>query len=433
MNLRKEKDGFSRRAFVSGAAKTFLGVGSMPLLSQLAFATEQNGLTVNQNAKTKSVIYLYMSGGMSHLDTFDTKPGAETQGPVESIKTSADGVQISEYFPNMASQMDKVAIVNSMNSTQGAHAQGRYYMHTSYFQRGTVRHPDLGAWSAYHLEKINKGLPANVKIGGNSAGLGGGFLESKYAALPIGNPTSGLQNSTLPRGVTESQFRRRMARVERMNKEFTTRYDTKQARAYAQMYDEAVRLMKSEDVKAFDLSNESTETRERYGDNSFGQACLLARRLVENGVRFIEVDNGGWDSHNDNFGQVQQKGAVLDQAMAALLADLDAKGLLETTMVVLATEFGRTPTIQVERNNGRNHYPQAFTCLLAGGGIKGGIKYGKTDKEGREVIEDLVEVPDFNATIAYGLGLPIEKEVYSPSMRPFKVADKGTPIKSLFA
>ena len=217
-----------------------------------------------------------------------------------------------------------------------------------------------------------------------------------------------------------------------MNEQFTSRYDTKQARAYAQMYDEAVKLMKSEDLKAFDLSRENQATRKAYGENSFGQGCLLARRLVENGVRFIEVDSGGWDTHDDNFTRVQERAAELDQALAALLADLDSKGMLDKTMVVLATEFGRTPTIIENRNNGRNHYPQAFTCLLAGGGIQGGRKYGKTDAEGREIEDDLVSVPDFNATIAYGLGLPLDAEVYSPSRRPFKVADKGAPILSLF-
>ena len=199
------------------------------------------------------------------------------------------------------------------------------------------------------------------------------------------------------------------------------------------MYDEAVKLMKSKDLAAFDLGGESDEVRDRYGRNPFGQACLLAKRLVKNGVRFVEVDNNGWDTHGDNFTRVKDKGAILDQALASLLADLKASGMLDSTLVVLATEFGRTPKIQTDRDNGRNHYPQAFSCLLAGGGIKGGIKYGKTDKEGREVVEDMVVVPDFNATIAHALGIPLEKKTMSPAMRPFTVADKGEPVMGLFA
>lgn len=427
------KNPFDRREFVSGAAKTLLGIGSMPLLTNLASAATTLGPGINRKAKAKSVIYLYMSGGMSHLDTFDTKPGAETQGPVESIKTSADGIQISEYFPNTAKQMHNIAVVNSMNSTQGAHAQGRYFMHTSYFLRGTVRHPDMGAWTSRFLGKINQTLPANVKIGGNSSGLGAGFLESEYAALPIGDPESGLQHSSMIKGMTNARFGSRLRKLRDMNSGFASKYDTKEARAYAAMYDEAVTLMKSEDLAAFDLTRENDEMRDRYGRNRFGQACLLARRLVENGVRFIEVDDGGWDTHGNNFERVAEKGAVLDQALGALLSDLEASGLLDSTMVVLATEFGRTPKIHPERDNGRNHYPQAFSCLLAGAGIKGGIKYGSTDKEGREVVKDTVVVPDFNATIAAALGIPVNEEVISPDKRPFTVADKGAPIEALLS
>ena len=178
-------------------------------------------------AKAKSVIYIYLSGGMSHIDTLDPKPGSETQGPVGTIKTSADGILVSEFLPNLAKQIHHATIINSMNSTQGAHAQGQYYMHTSYFMRGTIRHPDMGAWSLYHLGKRNKNLPANIKIGGNSAGLGGGFLESKFAAVTIGDPQAGLQHSRFPRGVDEDKFNRRMARLKKMNKSFTPPCTTK--------------------------------------------------------------------------------------------------------------------------------------------------------------------------------------------------------------
>ena len=430
------KDPFARRSFIAGAAQTMLGIGTMPMLAQLAAASESGVASPTMpvskvGGKAKAVIYLYMGGGMSHLDTFDTKPGAETQGPVESIKTSADGVLISEYFPTLAKQMHNVAVVNSMSSTQGAHAQGRYYMHTSYTQRGTIQHPDMGAWSSRLREKINPNLPSNVKVGGGSSGLGAGYFESQYSALPIGDPEAGLQYSQLFQGVTQDRFASRLKKLNNMNDGFTEKFDVKQARAYASMYDEAVALMKSKDLAVFDLTKEKEEVRDRYGRGRFGQGCLLARRLVENGVRFIEVGDGGWDTHGNNFERVKEKGAVLDQALGALLADLEASGLLDSTLVVLATEFGRTPKIHTDRDNGRNHYPQAFSCLLAGGGIKGGIKYGKTDDEGRQVVEDKVSVTDFNATIATCMGISLTKKVVSPSGRPFTIADDGSVLSDL--
>ena len=195
------------------------------------------------------------------------------------------------------------------------------------------------------------------------------------------------------------------------------------------MYDDAVRLMKSKDLKAFDLNEESESIRESYGSDNFGQGVLLARRLVERQVRFVEVQLGGWDTHQNNFSRVPARGSILDQALSALLDDLSKRGLLEETLVVLATEFGRTPNINV--NDGRDHYPKAFSCMLAGGGIRGGQVWGATDEEGREVIENKVEIPDFNATIAYALGLPLDEIIYSPTRRPFTLSDKGQPLTQL--
>ena len=267
MNQAKSMDPASRRAFVTGAAKSFLGLGALAYGAKMASADDSKAEVkeIPGGGTAKRVIYLYMSGGMSHLDTFDTKPGAETQGPLESIKTSVPGLLISEYFPKVAKQMHHAAVINSLNSTQGAHQQGRYLMHTSYFMRGTITHPDLGAWSSYFLGNEGTSLPQNIKIGGNSSGLGGGFLESKFAALPIGDPNSGLQNSALPRGVSETQFSHRMKRASEMNQKFLAKYNDKQVRAYSGMYDEAIKLMRSEELKAFDLTQEKQETRDKYG------------------------------------------------------------------------------------------------------------------------------------------------------------------------
>lgn len=417
----------NRRRFLSGSAKSFLGVSLLPSLAPTSLFAQAS----QPGAKANKVIYLYMAGGMSHLDTFDPKPGAEEQGPVETISTNVDGIRISEYLPNMARQMDKAAVVRSLNTTQGAHEQGNYYMHSSYTPRGTIQHPGLGAWIHRLDGRKNRTLPASVRVGGGSRGSGAGFLESKYAPLVINNPNDGLKNSRRRAGVSQSAFKEGLLLADAFDQEFHRRYNHKKVRAYTDMYEDAIRLMNSEDLKAFDLNQEKKSVRDEYGQNGFGQGCLLARRLIENDVRFVEVTYGGWDTHNNNFDSVSQRAAVLDQGMATLLRDLERRGLLEETLVVLATEFGRTP--RINQNDGRDHFPKAFSGILAGGGISGGQVYGETDESGSNIVESRVTVPDFNATIGAALGLPLDEVVYSPSKRPFTLAHKGRPVTDLLA
>jgi hypothetical protein len=290
-------------------------------------------------------------------------------------------------------------------------------------------HPEMGAWILSLGGKLNPTLPGNVRIGGGNDS-GSGYFESWTGALPIGNPKDGLQNSERPANVTDSQFDGRFNLSRELNRAFVSRYTNREVQTYNNMYNDAFKLMESNDLEAFNLLNEDDKTIEMYGDNSFGQGCLLARRLVENNVRFVEVDLGGWDTHNDNFDRVSQRAAILDQGLSSLMVDLERRGLLETTLVVVTTEFGRTP--KIVDGDGRNHYPKAFSYFMAGGGVKGGQTYGKTDKDAMNVIENPVRVPDFNATMAYALGLPLDKVVLSPSGRPFKIADDGRPVTSIF-
>ena len=428
-DLARSADPLTRRTFIARASQTFLGLGSLPMLDT-AYAAVETGAIPLLPATAKRVIYLYMSGGMSHLDTFDPKPGSENQGPTEVIKTNTDGVLVSQYFTNMAHHMDKVAVINSMNTTQGAHAQGRYYMHTNYEMRGTIKHPSVGAWVTRMQGRSNPTLPGHVIVGGGAYTASAGFFGAECAPLPLGDPETGLQHST-PR-VSEDVFARRLERLHDMDQAFMDRFSHKDVDDYQAMFDQAVKLMSSRDLQAFDLSKEPDDLRAAYGQGRFAQGCLLARRLIEHDVRFVEVVSGGWDTHNQNFEAMEDKVPYLDRALGSLLADLDSRGLLEETLVVLATEFGRTPRIVKERN-GRNHYPKTFTCLLAGGGIQGGRRYGKTSAGGEEVIEDKVTVPDFNATIAYACGLPTDHVLFSPTGRPFTVGHKGKPVKALFA
>ncbi|PAW60546.1 MAG: hypothetical protein B9S37_08605 [Verrucomicrobiia bacterium Tous-C3TDCM] len=432
MNPFIKPDEFTRRQFLSNAARTYLGVHLFPMVG--VGIAEAAPASAAQVAKAKHVIYLYMSGGMSHIDTFDTKPKKkEVMGKTEAIASSADDIMVGHYLPQTAKVMDKVAVINSMTSIQGAHEQGAYVMHTSYNLRGTIKHPSLGSWVMKLGGRINEEIPGFVSIDTPADHSGGGFFGAKYAAAPIGSPTEGLQDSHRVGEVSKEDFDRRLSLADRLNKKFHGRYANADVQAYQDLYQEAIKLMNSKDLKAFNLNEESAETKKLYGTSRFAQGCLLARRLVEHGVRFVEVQLGGWDTHYDNFTAVEGRCKEFDQAYAALITDLEKRGKLQDTLVVVATEFGRTPEIKSEHKDGRDHHPSAYTCLLAGGGIKGGYKHGETDPSGNKVKKDPVTVQDFNATIAKALGLPHELVIMSPSKRPFKIADKGMPVDSVFA
>jgi len=420
----------TRRQFMLNAARTYLGVHLFPMLgSSIASAAAEGA---SQGSKAKYVIYLYMSGGMSHLDTFDPKPKKkDVMGPTETI-TGKAGVEISGFLPKTADVTDKMCIINSVNSNQGAHEQGSYIMHTSYSPRGTIKHPALGSWVVKLGGRLHPELPGFVAVNSSADVTGGGFFGAKYSAAPIGSPEQGLQDSRRAAVVSEEDFTRRLSLADRLNKQFHSRYPNTDVKAYEELYQEAINLMNSKDLAAFNIGEEDAATREMYGKGNFAQGCLLARRLVENDVRFVEVQLGGWDTHYDNFTAVEGRCKEFDQAYAALLTDLDKRGKLKDTLVVVATEFGRTPEIKTEHSNGRDHFPAAFSCVLAGGGVKGGMKYGETDASGGKVKENLVTVQDFNATIAYALGLPHDLVVMSPTKRPFKIADKGTPVTTIF-
>jgi hypothetical protein len=424
-------DELSRRSFVLNAAKTCLGVSVLNALAPRGMAAPFEGSSkAKQIGTAKNVIYLYMAGGMTHLDTFGCVPGADTMGDTKAIPTSADGVQIGELLPNTAKVMHHGVIINSLTSTQGAHAQGNYFQHTGYTMRGATRHPTMGAWLQKFQGKGNTALPGSVIITGDSKHPGGGFFEAAFQPLIVNNPAAGLQNSKRLESLTESDFDFRFNLSAKLDQGFKAAYDYSNVKAYTDVYRDALSVMKSEDLVAFDLNKEDESTHDLYGNDSFGQGCLLARRLVEHGVRFVEVNLGGWDMHQDIYARLPEKAATLDQGVSALISDLDRRGLLNDTLVVLTSEFGRTP--KINQNSGRDHYPKAFSSVLWGGGVAGGQVYGKTDK-GIEVIENKLAVPDFNATIAYALGLPLDTVIYSPSKRPFTVADHGQPITSIFA
>lgn len=420
----------TRRQLLHRAAKTCLGVTALSAASGMVGGTP---LFAGENAakgKAKHVIYLYMSGGMSHIDTWDPKPGTDVSGEFDPIKTKIKGVQVSDRLPNLAKQLDKVCLIRSMNSSQGAHDRAQYLMHTSYAPLSSVSHPGMGPWLNKLGGRLNKKLPGSVVVGGANRASGAGVLGSEYEPINIGNPEQGLQNSSIARGVSESDFSDRRRLLDTLDRGFRMRYPQEKVQAYTRFYQEAVALMNSEDVKAFDISKESSKVKAAYGANNFGMGCLLARRLVQAGVRFVEVNLGGWDTHQDNFENLTEKLPAFDKGIAALLADLAEQGLLEDTLVVQTSEFGRTP--KINERTGRDHYPRAFTTMLAGGGVRGGQVYGATDDKGGAPKDTPVTPQDFNATIAYAMGMNYKKQVFTKIGRPFTIADKGEPVTAIF-
>jgi len=444
----KSIDTLSRRSLLEYAARTMLGVTVLP--GALAFADDKDagkggkkgdakkekadsGKGSPAGGTAKHVIFLYMSGAMTHLDTFDLKPGRETQGDTKGISTSVAGMQFGETLPQLAKLANEMAVIRSLHTETGDHEGGRYLLRTSYKEIASIRHPGMGAWALKVLGRQNRTLPDNILIGGEARHPGAGFLEPAFTPVPIGDPNAGLQNTVTPKYLTEASFDKRMELIDKFDAGFRKKYPQKQVEAYGEFYRQANQLIHSEELKAFDLNQEKAEVRDKYGRDQFGQGCLLARRLVEHNVRFIEISLGGWDMHVDIYqnDKLPRVAGTLDRAASVLISDLKEKGLLKNTLVVLGTEFGRTP--RINQNSGRDHHPGAFSGFMAGGGIKGGRFYGKSDKDGFSAEDDDVTVGDFNATIAHALGLPLSQEFFSKSGRPFKVAHDGKPITALFS
>jgi uncharacterized protein (DUF1501 family) len=418
-------DPLSRRRFAESVAKAALGVSLLPHVGAAADTTPGvDNRSLPGFGRAKRVIWLQMLGGMSHIDTLDPKEG-DTKGPGDPIATKA-GYKLGGYLPTLArDHSDKLAIVRSMSSKTGVHADGQYVMRSGYDPRGTIKHPVLGAWAQQLLGKSSSSLPSTVCIN-RGPDHGNGFFPAAFSPLPIHDPDAGLQYASAETG----SLGKRLGLLNRLDAGFRAKFQDTNLKAYSDFYDDTLKLLASEDLKAFQLEGEEEALREAYGRNKFGQGCLLARRLVENGVRFVEVAYGGWDMHNDIDDGMADQGANLDAGLSALLGDLQSRGLLADTLVVLCSEFGRSP--KINSRNGRDHHPKVFSTLLAGGPVKGGTIYGASDKDGVAPADRQVTIQDFHSTVGHAMGLDVNEIVMSPSNRPFTVGDKGQVIAELF-
>jgi Protein of unknown function (DUF1501) len=377
--------------------------------------------------KATACILLWLNGGPSHIDTFDPKPGRSTGGPFKAIRTRAPAMSLSEHLPRLAERADRIALVRSMSSKEGNHSRAQYYVHTGYAPTATLVHPSLGAWANARLGDAHASLPSFVSIAGPS--FGGGFLGAQNGPFVLQKAGAAPADVSLPPGVDRSRFERRLAALGAMEDRFAAATDDPKIDGRRQVYARAVRLMETPDLDAFDVAGETEATRRTYGDTDFGRGCLVARRLVERGVKFVEVVLDGWDTHQNNFDRTRSQMATLDPAFAALVGDLADRGRLGSTLVACMGEFGRTPRINAA--DGRDHWPQAWSAALAGGGVRGGVVRGATDDDGASVATTPTRVPDLLATMATLLGLDPAYTTMTPAGRPVSVTDDGSPLREL--
>lgn len=376
----------------------------------------------------KSAILLWMGGGPATIDIWDLKPGQATGGPFQPISTSGD-MQICEHMPMMAQQMQHMSIVRSMSTREADHNRGRYYMHTGFVPNPNIEHPSYGAVIAHETmdQRPELEIPPFVSIGGASAGPG--FLGMAWSPFSV---TSNGRIRNLEMQLEDSRLRDRMYALEMIESGFAQRTRDLPASEHAKVLKKTFDLMTSSQMDAFRVEKEPTEVKERYGTDSFGQGCLLARRLVEAGVPFVEVDLGGWDNHNGIHATLKDtKLPQLDRAMSALVEDLAQRELLQDTVVIWMGEFGRTP--RINQDGGRDHFARAWSCVVGGGDLKGGIAVGKTSSDGTAVETEPFSSEDLMTTVCKGLGISTEKTFTSKNGRPMKIAGGGKIISELLA
>jgi uncharacterized protein DUF1501 len=417
----------TRRALLKG---TVLGAAGMALGNWGALF---NSETIAQEVqkKPKRCILLWMAGGASHLDTFDMKPGRAVAGPFRPIGTNVPGIQVCEYLPRIAKQADKLAIIRSMSTSDPEHSGGTYLMHTGYRKEGSVTHPEIGGMVAKYLGDPGAELPSFIQIGGgggeSSPVSGAGFLGPLYQPFKMGGEGR-MPENTSPYLAADAD-KRRNELLKFMDEDFAREHHAQALKAYREADEKSRRLLKAK--AAFDLTADWEKYKGLYGDSRFGKNCLMARKLIESGVPFVEVEQENYDSHSDNFEWHKALLPVLDQAWSALLVDLDQRGLLKDTLVVWMGEFGRTPTIN--NRAGRDHYAKAWTVVLSGGGVKGGLVHGATDEDGRTVKEKPVSSADLFATVYTVLGVNPRAKHFIGTRPVWATPEDATVVRDLLA
>ena len=401
-----------RRAFLSSSAGLFA-------LTQTLKANEQE---LKKNGK--SAILLWMGGGPSTMDIWDLKPDSPMGGPFKPITTSGD-VEICEHMPMMAKQMHNMAIIRSMSTREADHERGRYYMHTGYVPNPNIEHPSYGSVISKQLENENIKIPQFVSVNGGS--MGSGFLGAQYAPFVV-NGNGRVKNLDIK---IDTKFYQRARYLSILENNFINSNRGSLSKEHQRVLRKTFDVLTSKQMDAMKVANESEAVRERYGNNGFGNGCLMARRLVEVGIPFIEVGLRGWDNHQNIFPTLKDaRLPVLDRGMSALMEDLEQRGLLKDTVVIWMGEFSRTPRINA--NAGRDHWARSWSVVVGGGGMNGGIAVGSTSADGNSVEGTAYSSQDIMASVCNALDISLQTTFTSNNGRPMKIANSGIIIKELF-
>lgn len=376
--------------------------------------------------RQKSLLVVWLEGGPSQLETWDPHPNGTVGGPTRAITTSVEGLRITEHFPLMANEMHHLSLVRSLVSKEGDHERAAHYVRTGYRPDATVAHPSLGSIVTRELPNETIEIPSFISMGYSERRSRGGYLGGQFDAfyIPDAHGNRGVARSR------DERAQRRVKHLEVVRDAFSQGRDAAFDRTlYRASVDAAVRMMSSEQLKAFDSVDEPLAVRARYGNSHVGQACLIARRLIEQGVRVVEVTHLNYDAHEDNFNKHRSLAGELDPALSSLVRDLVERQLFESTVILCLGEFGRTPRINPKE--GRDHWPTGFSCLVGGGGLARGVVLGATDPTGlRKDPDDPIQIPDLYASVLQALGIDFTHQVITPIGRPIRFSD-GKPIARL--
>jgi uncharacterized protein (DUF1501 family) len=426
----------SRREFLYVGLLGGLGLSLPGFLQQKALGAQKFYAT--KDGPAKGIIHIFLPGGLAHQESFDPKPfaPAEYRGPFGAIDTSLPGIQFGEKIPQLAKLADKMTVIRSMSHGEAAHERGTHNMFTGYRPSPALQYPSIGSVISHELGSQNN-LPPYVCVPSvPNEFANSGFLSSAYGPFALGSdPAQGnfqVRDLNLPGNVSADRFARRRSLLETVDHHFRTLEESDAIDSMDAFYQHAYKLISSESAReAFNLKAEPDALKDLYGRHAPGQRMLLARRLIEAGTRFVSITAGGWDHHDNLKGGIERELPAVDQAIAALITDLEQRGMLDETLVMVTTEFGRTP--KINPTGGRDHWPRVFSVMLAGGGIKKGLVHGSSDALGGEVDTDGVTVEDLATTIYHQIGITADKELMAPGNRPIEIVDGGKVLESILA